>query len=41
MIVTEMELALGIIVTFLVGIAFGQYLRIKVYFKKPEKEEKP
>jgi uncharacterized protein YneF (UPF0154 family) len=40
MIVTEMELALGLLVTLIVGIALGQYLRIKVYFKKPGKEEK-
>jgi hypothetical protein len=40
MIVTEMELGLGLIVTLGIGIALGQFLKVKVYLTKPVKEEK-
>lgn len=39
MIVTEMEIALGLITTLLVGIALGQIIRVKVYLKMPSKEK--
>lgn len=35
MIVTEMELVLGLIVTFIVGVAVGQFIRVRLSFVRP------
>lgn len=36
--VTELEIVLSIIVTFIAGVAFGQYLKITLRFERPSKQ---
>jgi hypothetical protein len=38
MIVTEMELALGLVVTLIVGVAVGQVIRVRLSFERFKRE---